>query len=188
MTPEELRSLLKGTSLFAGFNDEQLDVVPKVARRREFEPGTVIVSQGDTEARSFWLILEGEVEVRAGATSLASLGAGDYFGEMSLLTDAPRSADVVAIQPTTVLELAQSHLRGLIHSDPDVGLAIAASLSSKLRWLTERVATLVRSSPEAAAAARDVGIVAGDAGPDTRMGPVDSTLTIEDGSPDQPGL
>lgn len=185
MTPEEIRSLLRGTVLFAGFNDEQLDVVPKVAREREFDPGAVIVHQGDADARSFWLILEGEVEVRVGASSVAALGPGEYFGEMALLADVPRSADIVAVKPTTALELAQSHLRGLIHSDPDVGLAIAASLSSRLRSLTSRLADILRASPEAATAARAVGLAADEEGPDARMGPVDHTLSIEDADADR---
>jgi CRP-like cAMP-binding protein len=158
MTDEEMRELLRGTPLFASFNDEQLDVVPKVALTRTFDPGTTIVEHGEDRARSFWLIIEGRVEVSAGDERLTTLGPGDHFGEIALLTGAPRSADVIAMEPTTALELAESHLRGLIHSDPDVGLALAQSLSARLRWVTERLADLLRSSPEAAAEAGRLGI------------------------------
>lgn len=160
MTDEQLRDLLRGTALFASFNDEQLDVVPKVAPRRTFEPGAIIVRSGDDLIRSFWLIVEGRVEVRAGDERLTTLGPGDHFGEIALLTGAPRSADVVAVEPTAALELADSHLRGLIHSDPDVGLAIAQSLATRLRWVTERLADLVRSSPQAAEEAGRLGLSA----------------------------
>jgi CRP-like cAMP-binding protein len=99
---------------------------------------------------------------------------------MALLTGAPRSADVVAVTSTTALELAQSHLRGLIHSDPDVGLGIAAELSARLRRLTEQMAAILRASPEAAAAAHRLGIVTGPEGPGAQMGSIDYAVVIEE--------
>jgi CRP-like cAMP-binding protein len=180
MATDEIRGFLRNTTLFAHFNDEQLDVVPKVARERRYEPGEKIVQEGDAGARSFWLILDGEVGVESAGERLNRMGAGEHFGEMALLTGAPRSADVVALTPTTALELAQSHLRGLIHSDPDVGLGIAAELSVRLRRITEQLAAILRASPEAAAVARRLGIETGPEGPGAQIGSIGYAVVVED--------
>lgn len=158
MSDDRVREILRKTTLFAGFTDEQLEVVPKVARIRDYGAGEVIVREGDEAARSMWLLLEGEVEVRVGGEPIGSLGAGNYFGEMALLADTTRAADVVAVGGVKALELSRSHLRGLIHSDPEVAMAILAELSFRLRRLTDTVAEILSASPEAAAAARDRGL------------------------------
>lgn len=171
MISDSALEALHKTALFAGFTDEQLKAVPEVARPRTFSAGQMIVHEGDTVARSLWVVLEGEVEIRIGGESLRTEGPGSYFGEMALLTDAPRSADVVAHTDVTALELRRDHLRGLIHANPDVAMAMLAELSIRLQRLSEVTADLLRSSPEAAAAAESKGLTVapgpslGDLGP-----------------------
>jgi CRP-like cAMP-binding protein len=154
MTDEGVLDILRRTTLFARFNEEQLEVVPKVGRSRAYEAGDVIVRQGDERAESMWVVLEGEIEVRAGGEPIGTLGPGGHFGELALLADAPRSADVIAVGHVEALEFARSHLRGLIHSDPEVAFAILAELSTRLVRLTETAAEMIEASPEAAAVAR----------------------------------
>jgi len=158
MISERAREVLRRTSLFAGFSDEQLEVVPKVAIPREFAPGDVVVHEGTAGARSLFLLLEGEMEVRVAGEVIRVLGPGTHFGEMALLTDAPRSADVVARTPATALELSHRHLEGLIAANPQVAVDMLAELARRLREATEELAEVIRSSPEAAAvAARRIG-------------------------------
>lgn len=137
--------VLRTTSLFAGFNEEQLEVVPKVGRRRNFEPGDKIVEEGATGAQSLWLILEGEVDVVVGGETHRTLGPGTHFGELALLTDAPRSADVVARTETLALELSRRHLDGLIAANPQVAIDMLAELATRLRKATEALAEVVRA-------------------------------------------
>jgi CRP-like cAMP-binding protein len=158
MADETVLGILRNTTLFARFNDEQLEVVPKVGRARTYEPGQVIVDRGAEQAQSMWVVLEGEVDVRAGGEVIGRLGPGKHFGELALLTDATRSADVVASGPVTALEFSRSHLRGLIHGDPEVGIAILAELATRLRDLTDLIAAMIEASPEADAVAREWGI------------------------------
>ena len=66
MISEKAFDVLRTTSLFAGFNDEQLAEVPKVGRPRDFAAGELIVEAGATGARSLWLVLEGEVDQLSG--------------------------------------------------------------------------------------------------------------------------
>lgn len=152
MISENAMNVLRTTSLFAGFNEEQLEMVPKVGMQRKFASGERIVEQGTTDIRSLWLLLEGEVDVVVGDTVLQTLTPGSHFGEMALLTDAPRSADVVARTEATVLELSRSHLNGLIGANPQVAMDMLAELATRLRRATEALEEMTRSdlaaSPE----------------------------------------
>ncbi len=133
-------NVLRTTSLFAGFNEEQLEMVPKVGRERNFESGEMIVEEGSTGARSLWLVLEGEVDIVVAGEVLRSQGPGTHFGELALLAEAPRSADVVARTETVALELSRSHLHGLISANPQVALDMLAELATRLRDVTEALA------------------------------------------------
>jgi CRP-like cAMP-binding protein len=147
MISEKAFDVLRATSLFAGFTDEQLEVVPKVALPREFSPGDTIVEEGASGARSLWLILEGEVEVLVGGQVHRTMGPGEHFGELALLTDARRSADVKARSDTVALELSRRHLEGLIGANPQVAMDMLAELANRLRTATEALADALSERP-----------------------------------------
>jgi len=151
MLSETAMNVLRTTSLFAGFNDEQLEMVPKVGRERTFEPGEKIVEEGATGARSLWLVLDGEVDIVVAGKVLRSQGPGSHFGELALLTEAPRSADVVARTTTVALELSRSHLHGLIGSNPQAAIDMLAELATRLRHVTEVLAKMTESESAEAA-------------------------------------
>jgi CRP-like cAMP-binding protein len=132
MTTQEAVKFLKKTPLFAQFSEQELEALFSTAKVREFNPGSTIVREGDPASIGFYLILEGRVEVRKGQKVLAKLGVGDYFGEMALILDAPRSADVVATQKTKCLMITRWELRGIISSYPDVALKMMAELARRL--------------------------------------------------------
>jgi CRP/FNR family transcriptional regulator/CRP/FNR family cyclic AMP-dependent transcriptional regulator len=180
MPDNRVLEILRTTTLFARFTEEQLEVVPKVGRKRGYAPGEVIIGEGAVDASSMWLILEGRVEVRASGEPIATLGSGDHFGELALLTGAPRAADVVAAEEVEALEFSRSHLQGLIHSDPEVAMAILAELSTRLRRLTEKVVAIIDASPEAAAAAREVGISARAESAPSRLGSIEHALVVSE--------
>ena len=135
-------SALKKVSLFASLDDLQIDTVAREANERTFADGEVIVKQGETGAAGFWIILDGKVEVRRGATNLATLGPGEYFGEMALVSDhsTPRSADVVAIDDVHALQLTRWDLRGLILPHPEIALSMLADLADRIRKADEALA------------------------------------------------
>ena len=118
-------------------------MVPKIGRRRNFEAGDVIVEKGATGARSLWLVLEGEVDVIVGGEVHRTLGPGTHFGELALLTEAPRSADVVARTETLALEFSRNHLDGLIAANPQVAVDMLGELAMRLRRATEALAEAV---------------------------------------------
>ena len=135
-------SALKKVSLFSSLDDRQIDTVARESNERTFADGEVIVKQGETGAAGFWIILDGNVEVRRGPTNLATLGPGEYFGEMALVSDhsTPRSADVVAIDDVHALQLTRWDLRGLILAHPEIALSMLADLADRIRKADEALA------------------------------------------------
>lgn len=154
----DVLEVLRNTALFAGFTEEQLEMVPKVARRCEFGTNETIVAEDDSGPGSLWLILEGSVAVRTGGATIHSLGRGDHFGEMALLAEEPRSADVVTTEPTVALELTRSHLLGLVSSTPEIAIGMLAELARRLRRTTEVLHGVLDASPDAARAAAELGV------------------------------
>ena len=142
MAAPDAASALKKVSLFASLDDSQIGTVASEANERTFADGEVIVKQGDTGAAGFWVILSGNVEVRRGPVSLATLGPGEYFGEMALVSDhsTPRSADVVAIDDVQALQLTRWDLRGLILAHPEIALSMLVDLADRIRKADEALA------------------------------------------------
>ncbi len=106
-----------------------------------FPAGTTIVARGDP-GRTLYVILKGRVRVlhsaKAGdAVPLAEFGPGEFFGEMALLEDAPRSADVVAVSPTTCALLTWEVFQRDLLGNPGVATALLTALSRRLRALSE---------------------------------------------------
>jgi CRP-like cAMP-binding protein len=125
---------LKQTPLFAGCSKEEIATVLATARERTFATGDKIIREGHQGTSGFYLLLEGAAEVRKGGLVLATFGPGDYFGEMALLLeDTPRTADVVATEPSTCLAITRWDLRAMISNNPDVGVRMMGELAKRLR-------------------------------------------------------
>lgn len=130
------RALLGGLDLFADLPAETLDNLVAAAREQHFDHGERLVREGDT-GDSLYVLEQGRVVVStsgdgeatiaagggggaSGTLQLAVLGSGDFFGEMSLLTGAPRSATVRADGGCRVLVLTKSDLAPVLQADPDL--------------------------------------------------------------------
>ena len=123
---------LKDAAIFSALSEKELGAVLRTAKERSFEAERKIVEEGSLGI-GFYLILEGQVEVRRGGRVLARLGKGQFFGELALLHgDVPRSADVVALEETRCLVLARWDLLALIKTHPEMGLKMLAELARRL--------------------------------------------------------
>ncbi len=130
----ETKDFLKQTALFSQCSDRELEGVVATAKQRAFDAGATIVREGDPGARGFYLILSGRAEVRKGETVLNQMGPGEYFGEMALLLeDTPRTADVIATEPTTTLVMTQWDFKALLTTHPELSTNIMLELAQRLR-------------------------------------------------------
>jgi CRP-like cAMP-binding protein len=130
--------------LFQQLSLEQLEAIATVTQEADYLPGEVIVREGDPGDRLF-LLLEGEVRVVKGHGSareipLPNLRAVDYFGEMAVLDDEPRSATILAATPTHLLTLDGESLRELIRGHPEISFSIFRVLTRRLRAVEKRLA------------------------------------------------
>src|SRR5690349_13362161 len=120
--------------LFDGLPKSHLRRIAKLAHIRRFAPGSVMVRAGDP-GRSFYVLLDGSAKVnRAGRRSLR-LDAGAFFGEMALIDDSPRSADVVAEGEVLALTIDRSGFAKLLRSEPALSQALLRTLAARLRAL-----------------------------------------------------
>ena len=123
---------LEEVPLFAGLSKRHLRRIAKLARIRRFAPGSVMVRTGDP-GRSFYVLLDGSAKVhRSGRRSLR-LEAGAFFGEMALIDDSPRSADVVAEGEVLALTIDRSGFAKLLRAEPALAQALLRTLAARLR-------------------------------------------------------
>jgi hypothetical protein len=112
------------SQLFGVLPHAALEKLLSLTSVRSFVPGEVIVHEGEP-GTSLFLITEGRVDVKTSdpiglEIRLATLGPGDFFGEVSVLTGRPRTATIVALEPVVVIEIGREVLRGIVGEHPDV--------------------------------------------------------------------
>jgi CRP/FNR family transcriptional regulator, cyclic AMP receptor protein len=113
-------------------NEKQLKSLLASGKQQSYPEDRVIVGEGEMGV-AFYLILEGSVEARRKGKVLAKLGSGNFFGEMSLLDNNPRSSDVVAVAPTRCLVLSTWDFRGRVESNKDIAMSLLKTLTQRLR-------------------------------------------------------
>ncbi|HEY7590252.1 MAG TPA: cyclic nucleotide-binding domain-containing protein [Candidatus Limnocylindrales bacterium] len=132
LTGDRRTELLAGCPLFRGVGQDELAALAGVATEVEYAAGRPIVHQGEI-GTGFFVIVEGQARVVRDAKTLATLGPGDFFGELSVLDGGPRIAQVVAETPTRCLALASWDFEQVLVANPSLALAILRGLASRLR-------------------------------------------------------
>jgi CRP/FNR family cyclic AMP-dependent transcriptional regulator len=140
-----LPDALATVPLLSRLSSTQRTRLAKLATTRKYQAGSVIVRQGDT-SMSFYVILSGRVRVEQELgdnqrLTLREFGPGGYFGEMGLIDDMPRSATVVAVEPTECALLAKWDFGNELREDPDIAMALLPILSQRIRDLEAQRAT-----------------------------------------------
>ncbi|HKM77396.1 MAG TPA: cyclic nucleotide-binding domain-containing protein [Candidatus Bathyarchaeia archaeon] len=129
---DSIVELLEKTPLWSGLTKQELRLVVKASKERNFESGHKVVSKGDP-GDGFYLIFEGAAEVRSDGKTLSKLGPGQFFGEMSVLDNQPRSADVVTVEPSRILFLSALSFKTLIFANPKIALKMLQEFVQRLR-------------------------------------------------------
>ncbi len=124
--------MLRRVPLFAGVDPKQLAKLVDRMSERTFAEGETAIEEGRGGA-GFWLIESGDANVSIGGRQVRTLGSGDYFGEIALIDDGPRSATVVAATDLRCRGIAAWEFKGFIHDHPEAAWPIMETLAKRLR-------------------------------------------------------
>ena len=123
--------LLKRVPLFAGCSKAELRELAVVADELDMREGRTLVREGQ-RGREFFVLVDGNVRVSRKGRKLADLGPGDFFGEIALLTNMPRSATVTTTTPVRVLVLTDRAFRRVVEWMPSIALKVLSTVGQRL--------------------------------------------------------
>lgn len=128
---------LANVSLFTGLNERSLKAIADRLIERTYQPGERIIEQGK-HGFGLFIVASGKAEAKFeaedGSTSTVNtLGEGEFFGEMALLDEGPRSASVDAVDQTTCLILNHVDFVAIMMKDAEMGVMVATELAKRLR-------------------------------------------------------
>lgn len=123
--------LLKAVPLFSGCSKKELHQIALMADEIDFKPGKDLIKEG-TPGREFFVLIRGSVDVRRGGRTVDSLGPGEFFGEMALLTDAPRGATVTTTSVVDTLVITATNFKRLVTVYPLIGLKVMRAVAERI--------------------------------------------------------
>jgi len=137
LTQDRRTELISSCRLFRGLTSDQLDAIAAQATEVDFPAGRVIARQGEV-GTGFFIVADGRVRVVRDGETIAPLGPGEFFGELSILDGQPRVAQVVAEAATRCLALASWDFERVLLDNPALALGILRGLAGRLRSVTEQ--------------------------------------------------
>jgi CRP-like cAMP-binding protein len=134
---DSITEKLKSISFFSDMSEYDLQQIAAITEEKSYGKGEAIIEER-TSAERFFIIFRGKIEITKQFEDgeqfvLAVHSDGDFFGEMALLDEGPRSATARAVEPTSVLEITRSDFETLLYKAPVVAYHIIRELSSRLR-------------------------------------------------------
>ena len=123
--------LIRGLPLFELCSKRDLRRIAALAEERTLETGSELIREGEP-GREFFVVVDGEIEVRRGSRGVARLGSGSFVGEIALLSRSPRTATVVATTPLRVLAIEGRDFVELLDSLPELWLKVARALADRV--------------------------------------------------------
>ncbi len=132
---------LAAVPLFEGLSKKQLRRISSLMTRIDRPAGKVLATEGQ-RGYEFFIVLEGEVEVRHGDRVIATRRTGDYVGEIALLDERPRTATVVTTTPVSVEVLSRGEFMSLLAEVPELSGQIMATMARRLADLETQTPTV----------------------------------------------
>lgn len=133
----ELETQLASVPLLAGLEGDVRRRLAGIGTRRSFAPGHSIVREGE-HGVALYVILSGSVRVERGGQTVGQLGTNDFFGELALIEDKPRSASIVAVDQTECLLFPAWEFRALLNEHPELAIPIMQALIGRLHRVERR--------------------------------------------------
>jgi CRP/FNR family cyclic AMP-dependent transcriptional regulator len=138
LTRDQIAEQLGRTRLFAGVDDAGRQRIADRMTEVDLPADRVIARQGEI-GTGFFIVVSGAVRVVRDGETIAELGPGQFFGELSVIDRQPRVAQVISSGPTSCLALASWDFEAVIAEQPSVALAILRELAGRLRELTREL-------------------------------------------------
>jgi len=138
--------LLRNVPLFSVLPENQLALLTGVVSRKSFPRGTTIIAAGDV-TESLYVVISGRMKVMMSDDEgreviLAMLGTGEYFGEMGLVDDSPRSASVVALEACELLSLSKRDFKNCLNDNFEMAMTVMRGLVKRLREADKKIGSL----------------------------------------------
>jgi CRP-like cAMP-binding protein len=124
--------VLRRVPLFAGLDERELERLARQMKERTFPEGSVVTHEGDTGA-GFFVIGEGNAIVTVGGETRATLGPGDYFGEVALIDEGVRSASITAATDLRCYGMTPWEFRPFVEEHPKVAWTLLETLAKRFR-------------------------------------------------------
>jgi CRP/FNR family cyclic AMP-dependent transcriptional regulator len=137
LSTQQKRMWMERVALFQGCSDESLDRLAERMGEIEFRAGQHIVTQGQV-GNGLYILVSGKARIQRGDDVIAVLEPTDFFGELAVLDQQPRSATVIATEPVTCLGLASWDLIAELENDPTLALNLLRELARRIRFLEDR--------------------------------------------------
>jgi len=140
------RELLRTVPLFSELSDTDIASLGRLATKRKFPKDTVVFFENE-EGDFFFMILEGRIKVTILGDDgreiiLSVLGPGDFFGEMALLDNEPRSATAIAVEESELLSLHRTDFQSVLADNRAITTALIRVLTARLRHANHQISTL----------------------------------------------
>jgi CRP/FNR family transcriptional regulator, cyclic AMP receptor protein len=123
--------LIKGVPLFAECSRKHLNEIAGIADEIDLREGKELTTQG-RPGREFFVLIDGTADVRKGNRRVNKMGPGDFFGEIALVTQRPRTATVVATSPVRALVITDRSFRTLLQHQPEIQGKVMSALAARL--------------------------------------------------------
>ena len=137
MSTKEVVTRLSQVPLFSGCSQRDLQTIARVVKDIDHREGTVIAREGEPGIGLF-VIADGSAVVTIGGAKKATLGPGDFFGEIALLDGGPRTATVTATSDVKLLGLTEWVFRGLMQEHPSIAVKTLQAMAGRLRNATKQ--------------------------------------------------
>jgi CRP-like cAMP-binding protein len=150
MVNQDTANQLRKLDWFDNLPDEMLTTLAQKVQKRKLNTNEILFNKGE-EGDSLFVINSGWVKIvtedsQGSEVILNQLGAGEVIGEMALLDNEPRSAGVIALSKTTVLELKRDDFMEILKRQPDIALSVIRNFSSRMRYNTNYIEKITEMS------------------------------------------
>jgi CRP/FNR family cyclic AMP-dependent transcriptional regulator len=122
---------LKKVPLFAGLDNKQIDRIASSMKERRFSAGETLTEQGSSGV-GFFVIEDGEAEVSVNGEPKGTVGPGEYFGEIALLSDSARTATLTAKSDMLCYGMTPWDFKPLVENSPDLAWKLLTAMAAKL--------------------------------------------------------